>query len=76
VIPIPALSLLTAPVDGRVRHVAGAETPVRRGDVVATIEGPAGARDLHAGTDGLVGGALAGAAQAVAAGDPVAWVRR
>jgi biotin carboxyl carrier protein len=76
VIPIPALTVATSPVDGRLRSVVPADTPVRRGDVVATIEGASGATEVRVGADGRVGGALAGTRQAVAAGEGVVWVRR
>jgi biotin carboxyl carrier protein len=75
-IPIPAMSLVTAPVDGRVRSLAPADTVVRRGDVVATIEGAYGPAEIRAACAGRIGGALAGASQAVAAGEGVLWVRR
>jgi biotin carboxyl carrier protein len=76
VIPIPALTVATSPVDGRLRSVVDADTEVRRGDVVATIEGAAGAAEVRVGASGRVGGALAGARQAVAAGEAVVWLRR
>jgi predicted deacylase len=76
VIPIPAMTLLTSPVDGRVRSVVAADTLVRSGDVVATVDGAAGAAEVRAATTGRVGGALAGIRQAVAAGEGVLWVQR
>jgi hypothetical protein len=76
VIPIPAMSVATSPVDGRLRSVVAADTMVRRGDVVATVEGASGATEVRVRADGRVGGALAGARQAVAAGEGVVWMRR
>jgi biotin carboxyl carrier protein len=75
-IPIPAMTVATSPVDGRLRSVVAADTLVRRGDVVATVEGAAGATEVRSSTDGRVGGALAGSRQAVAAGEGVVWMRR
>jgi predicted deacylase len=75
-IPIPALNLVTSPVDGRLRSVVPTDTVVRRGDVVATVDGAAGAAEVRATATGRVGGALAGLRQAVTAGEGVVWVRR
>ncbi|GGI06252.1 hypothetical protein [Egicoccus halophilus] len=75
-IPIPALSVVTSPVDGRVRTLVAADTLVRRGDVVATVEGAYGPAEVRAACSGRIGGALAGARQTVAAGEGVLWVRR
>jgi predicted deacylase len=75
-IPIPALTLLTSPIDGRVRSVVDADTTVRRGDVVATVAGASGDAEVRAGANGRVGGALAAARQAVTVGEGVAWVHR
>lgn len=75
-IPIPAMTLVTSPVDGRVRSLVAADTVVTRGDVVATVEGAYGPSELRASCSGHVGGALAGARQAVSAGEGVLWVRR
>jgi predicted deacylase len=75
-IPIPALTVATSPVDGRLRTVVDADTEVRRGDVVATIDGASGAAEVRVGAAGRVGGALAGTRQAVAAGEAVVWLRR
>jgi hypothetical protein len=76
VIPIPAMAVATSPVDGRLRSVLPVDTVVRRGDVVATVEGASGDSEVRVRADGRVGGALAGARQAVAAGEGVVWVRR
>jgi predicted deacylase len=76
VIPIPALTLVTSPVDGRVRDVAAPDTLVRRGEVVAMVDGASGAAEVRAATTGRVGGALAGTHQAVTAGEGVLWFRR
>lgn len=75
-IPIPPLRLVTAPQDGRVRDVLPADTPVRAGDVVATVETAAGATTLRATQSGRIGGLLAGCRQPVRAGDGVVWVSR
>jgi biotin carboxyl carrier protein len=60
-IPIPAMTLLTSPVDGRVKSVVAAA---------------AGASEVRAAATGRVGGALASVRQAVTAGEGVLWVRR
>lgn len=75
-IPIPAMNLVTSPVDGRVRSLVAPDTLVRHGDVVATVEGAYGPAEVRANCTGRVGGALAGARQAVSAGEGVLWVRR
>jgi predicted deacylase len=75
-IPIPAMTVATSPVDGRLRTVVAPDTAVRRGDVVATVDGAGGPAEVRARVDGRVGGALAGSRQAVAAGEAVVWVRR
>lgn len=75
-IPIPAMTLVTSPVDGRVRSTVAPDTVVRLGDVVATVEGAYGPAEIRASCSGRVGGALAGARQAVSAGEGVLWVRR
>ncbi|MEX2503573.1 MAG: hypothetical protein WD378_01915 [Egicoccus sp.] len=75
-IPIPAMTLVTSPVDGRVRSLVAADTLVRHGDVVAMVEGAYGPSEIRAHCNGRVGGALAGASQAVSAGEGVLWVRR
>ena len=75
-IPIPPLHLVTAPQDGRVRDLLPAATPVRRGDVVATVETAAGPTTLRAACSGQVGGPLAVRRQPVRAGDGILWVHR
>lgn len=75
-IPIPAMTLVTSPVDGRVRSLVAADTVVSRGDVVATVEGAYGPAEIRANCSGRIGGALAGTRQAVSAGEGVLWVRR
>lgn len=75
-IPIPACTVVTSPVDGRVRRLVDAGALVRAGDVVATVEGVGGAAQLRAAAPGRVGGALAGAAQPVTAGEGVVWLAR
>jgi biotin carboxyl carrier protein len=73
-IPIPACSLVTTPVAGRVASVVAVDTSVRVGDVVATVDGPRGPAELRSRAAGRIGGALVGARQAVASGDGVLWV--
>ncbi len=75
-IVIPACAVVTAPTDGRVHRVASTDTPVRRGDVVAALDGPSGRTELRAPTSGLVGGPLANVAQSVVAGEGVLWLSR
>ncbi|MFP5309904.1 MAG: hypothetical protein ACLGIR_10060 [Actinomycetes bacterium] len=75
-IPIPACSVVTTPVDGRLHRVAPTGSRVRRGDVVATIASSRGARELVAATAGEVGGSLVDLTQGVAAGEPVVWLSR
>jgi biotin carboxyl carrier protein len=75
VIPIPAMHVIVSPVAGRVRGLVDADTPVAPGDLVASVEGAAGAAEIRATRSGRVGGALAAAAQSVGAGDGVLWVR-
>lgn len=75
-IPIPACTVVTSPVAGRVRRLVAADTPVRPGDVVATVEGARGALELTAPAGGRVGGALTSASQAVTAGEGVLWLAR
>ncbi|MFA9430489.1 hypothetical protein [Egicoccus sp. AB-alg2] len=70
------MSVLTSPVDGRVRTLVAADTVVHRGDVVATVEGAYGPAEVRASCNGRIGGALAGTRQAVSAGEGVLWVRR
>jgi hypothetical protein len=76
VIPIPACSVVTTPVDGRLSDHLAVDTPVRIGDVVARVH--AGGRDheLRAVAAGRVGGPLLRASQPVRAGEPVVWVTR
>lgn len=75
-IPIPACTVVTSPVDGRVRRLVDVDTVVRAGDVVATVEGARGALELTAASGGRIGGALAATSQAVTAGEGVLWVAR
>jgi biotin carboxyl carrier protein len=75
VIPIPAMHLIVSPVAGRVRGLVEADTAVAPGDLVASVEGVAGATEIRAVRAGHVGGALAAATQSVGAGDGVLWVR-
>ena len=75
-IPIPACTVVTSPVDGRVRRLVADGALVGAGDVVATVDGARGAAQLRAPTPGRVGGALAGSAQPVTAGEGVVWLAR
>ncbi len=73
---IPACAVVTAPRDGRIERVAASGTTVRRGDVVAVLAGPGGSIEITSHCHGVVGGAMAGSAQAVGVGEPVVWVER
>ena len=73
-IPIHAFKLVTSPVDGRVRNVTPADTPVQRGDVVALVNAPQGPTALRARQAGRIGGVLAVERQPVGVGDGVLWV--
>lgn len=73
-IPLPAFKLVTSPVDGRVHRIAPADTPVRRGDVVALVDAPQGPTEVRAAHAGRVGGVLAIDRQPVGVGDGVLWV--
>lgn len=73
---IPACAVATTPADGRVRRLAPPATAVRRGDVVATVESPAGTTEVTAPADGTVGGSLADPSQPVSAGEGVLWLSR
>lgn len=73
-IPIPRCRLVLAPADGRLSHALPDRTPVVAGDVVATVRTARGTDSLVAPRAGLVGGALVGAEQPVAAGDGVVWL--
>lgn len=75
-IPIPACALITAPVEGRLTRHLDADTPVRRGDVVATLSSSRGELELVAPIDGCVGGSMLRPTQAVGAGEGVVWVSR
>lgn len=75
-IPIPACTVVTTPVDGRVRRLVAEGALVSQGDIVATVDGARGASDLRARAAGRVGGALAGRAQPVSAGEGIVWLAR
>lgn len=75
-IPIPSCSVITTPVDGKVRRLAAVDTLVRKGDVVATISSPRGDRELVAISAGTVGGGLADPTQPVVAGEGIIWLAR
>ena len=74
--PIPACSVITTPVDGRLTDHLAVDTIVRPGDVVARVQ--AGGRDheLRAISAGRVGGSMLRASQPVLAGEAVLWVTR
>jgi biotin carboxyl carrier protein len=75
-IPIPSCTVVTAPVDGRVRRLADEGTDVIAGDVVAMVE--SGGRDveIRSPKGGRIAGALAALTQPVTAGDGVLWLAR
>jgi hypothetical protein len=75
-IPLPAIHVVTAPVEARVRSLAAPDTLVGPGDVVAVLDDPRGPRPLRSTVHGHVGGALAGAGQPVVPGEGVVWLRR
>ncbi|MTV27058.1 hypothetical protein FTX61_16790 [Nitriliruptoraceae bacterium ZYF776] len=75
-IPIPACAVVTAPIEGRLTRHLDADTPVRRGDVIATLASARGELELTAPVDGCVGGSMLRPTQAVAAGEGVVWVSR
>lgn len=75
-IPIPSCSVVTTPVDGRVRRLVAVDTVVERGEVVGSVDGARGAATLTAPTRGRVGGALADERQSVTAGEGVLWLSR
>lgn len=75
-IHIPACSIVSTPVSGRLTDHLAVDTLVRAGDVVARVF--AGGRDLElrAVTSGRVGGPMLRPMQPVHAGDPVVWMTR
>ncbi len=75
-IPIPNCSVVTTPVEGRVRRLADDGTAVAAGDVVATMESGGRPVELRAPRAGRVAGALAGLAQPLGAGEGVLWLAR
>ncbi len=75
-IPIPACTVVTSPVAGKVRGLIDAGSLVGPGDVVATVDGVGGRAQLRATSPGRVGGALAGSMQPVTAGEGVVWLAR
>jgi hypothetical protein len=76
VIPIPACSVVTTPVDGRLTDHLAVDTLVRIGDVVARVHAGGAAHELRAVAAGRVGGSMLRTTQPVHAGDAVVWVRR
>lgn len=75
-IPLPSISLVTAPSEARVRSLAIVGATVAPGDVVAVLDAPRGPVSLMAGVHGRVGGRLATTDQTVAGGDGVVWIQR
>ncbi len=76
-IPIPACTVTTAPVDGRLRRHADPETPVRPGDVVAWLEtGTGNELELRTRTGGRVGGSMFRPGQPIHAGEGVVWMAK
>lgn len=75
-IPIPACTVVTSPVDGHVHRLVDDGTVVRPGEVVATVDGVRGSAQLRTSVGGRVGGALASTAQPVTSGQGVVWLAR
>lgn len=75
-IPIPQCTVVTTPVEGRVRRMAIDGTSVAAGDVVGAVESGGRHVDLVAPRAGRVAGALAGLAQPLGAGEGVLWLAR
>lgn len=75
-IPIPHCAVATTPVEGRVRRLASNGALVAAGDVVATVETGGRSIDVLAPRAGRIGGALAGLAQPLGAGEGVLWLAR
>jgi biotin carboxyl carrier protein len=76
VIPIPACTIVSTPVTGRLADHLAPDTPVRAGDVVARIEVAGRRHELRATSAGRVGGSMLRPSQPVAAGEPVVWLAR
>lgn len=75
-IPIPQCTVVTTPVEGRVRRMAIDGTAVAAGDVVGAVESGGRHVNLVAPRAGRVAGALAGLAQPLGAGEGVLWLAR
>lgn len=75
-IPIPACTIVSAPVAGRLTDHLAVDTPVQRGDVVASIESDGRRHELRAVAAGRVGGSMLRPSQPVHAGEPIVWVAR
>jgi biotin carboxyl carrier protein len=76
VIPIPACTIVSSPVTGRLTDHLAVETSVRPGDVVARVEVGDRHHELRAATAGHVGGPMLRPHQPVDAGEPVLWLAR
>jgi len=75
-IPLPPITLVTAPGEARVRSLATVGATVAPGDVVAVLDAARGPVSLLAGVHGRVGGRLTVADQPVVGGDGVVWIQR
>lgn len=75
-IPIPACTLVTATADGRLTRSVEADTFVRAGDVVATLDASGREVELRAAVSGRVGGTLLRPSQRVNRGEGVVWLAR
>jgi biotin carboxyl carrier protein len=75
-IPIPACTIVSTPVAGRLTDHLAVDTLVRPGDVVARIEAGGQRHELRATAAGRVGGSMLRPTQPVHAGEPVVWLAR
>ena len=75
-IPIPACTVVTSPVDGRVGRLVDDGAEVVAGEVVAVVDSVRGPAQLRTPAAGRIGGALAGSAQPISAGEGVVWLAR
>lgn len=75
-LPIPACTVVSTPVTGRLTDHLAVDTPVEPGDVVARIEAGGRRHELRAAAAGRVGGSMLRPTQPVHAGDPVVWLTR
>ncbi len=75
-LPIPACSVVSSPVTGRLTDHLAVDTPVRVGDVVARVQAAGRDHELRALAAGRIGGPMLRPTQPVHAGEPVVWVAR